>query len=113
MNPIELFKWRILIKKPKNLIEKRFQLAQNSKENIQQLDSKQKASLKISLEKEIHKWKNCFKWKEWSPNSRGPLFESDKFALPKPIPGIEEPKWVISIREFLKSLPEIEKKTLF
>ena len=56
------------------------------------------------MEKEIFKWKNCFKWKAWSANSKGPLFESDKFALPKPIKDIEEPEWVISRREFLKSL---------
>ena len=51
-------------------------------------------------------------WKEWSPNSKGPLYESDKFALPKPIPDIEEPQWVTSRREFLKSLPETERNII-
>ena len=53
-----------------------------------------------------------FKWKEWSPNTRGPLFKSDKFALPETIPGIEEPLWVTSRREFLKHLPESERNIL-
>ena len=98
MNPIELFKHRILIKKPNNEIERRSLLANNSRKIIQQLDAEQKASLKISLQKDITKWKNCFKWKEWSPNAKGPLFVSDQFALPKPISGIEEPEWVTSRR---------------
>ena len=65
MCPIELFKRRILIKKPNELVEKRLQIAKKSKEVIQCLDIEQKTSLKKSLEKEILKWKNCFKWKTW------------------------------------------------
>jgi hypothetical protein len=34
-----------------------------------------------------------------------PTFESDNFALPKPIPGVTEPLWVTSKHEFLKYLP--------
>jgi hypothetical protein len=66
-------------------------LVEDSQAISQQLDSEQKTALKDSLKSEIELWKNCFRWKEWSPNSKGPLCESDKFALPKPIPGVEEP----------------------
>ena len=64
------------------------------------------------MEKGNFKWKNCFKWRAWSPNSKGPLFESDQYTLPKRIKDIEEPKWVTSRREFLKSLPEIERNII-
>jgi hypothetical protein len=42
------------------LIKKKFQLAENS----------------------FNSWtaKNCFWWKEWLPNSKGPFFESDRLA---------------------------------
>ena len=73
-------------------------MAKQSREIIRKLDAEQKASLKESLEIDMVKWKNCFKWKEWSPNTRGPLLKSDKFALPETIPGIEEPLWVTSRR---------------
>ena len=73
-------------------------MAMKSREVIRKLDIEQRTSLKNSLEKESQKWKNCFKWKEWSPNTSGPQFKSDKFALPEPIPNIEEPLWVISRR---------------
>jgi hypothetical protein len=42
----------------------------------------------------------------------GPLFESDNFGLSKPIPGVEQPLWVTSRREFLKQLPESERNIL-
>ena len=112
MCPIKLFKKRILIKKPNELVEKRLQVAEHLQKSIQHLDTEQKASLKESLEKENQKWKNCFKWRDWTPNSKGPLFNSDKFALPKPIKNIEEPKWVISRREFLASLPSTERNII-
>jgi hypothetical protein len=44
------------------------------------LNAEQKASLNRSFEKEIFKWKNCLKWSEWSPNAKGILFSSHKFA---------------------------------
>ena len=87
-------------------------MAEQIQKNIQRLNTEQKASLKESLEKENQKWKNCFKWKDWSPNSKGPLFKSDKFALPKPIKNIEEPKWVSSRRDFLASLPSTERNII-
>jgi hypothetical protein len=68
-------------------------LKNNVKKIQAKLDAEQKASLTISLEREITKPKFCFKWKERSPNTKGPLFVSDKFALPKAMPGIEEPTW--------------------
>jgi hypothetical protein len=64
------------------------------------------------LEIEVSKMKNDFKWRNWSPDSRCPLFESDKFDLPKTIAGIEESLWVTSKREFSKCLPEVERNTL-
>jgi hypothetical protein len=67
---------------------------------------------KYSLKIESEKRKNCFGWKEWLPNSKGSLFENDNFALPKPIPGIEEPLWVTSRRYFLKQLPKSERNIL-
>jgi hypothetical protein len=61
------------------------------------------------LEKRIKKQK--FKsWKFFSGKSIHQipidLFERDQFALPKPIQGVNEPNWVTSHCEFLKSLPE-------
>jgi hypothetical protein len=97
--------------KLENLIKKRFQLAQESRTIIQQLNG-QKSSSKNSLKSESEKWKNSFHWKELSPNSKGPLFESYNFALPKLIPGVEEPLWVTSRREFLKHIPESERNIL-
>jgi hypothetical protein len=47
MNPVELFKHIILIKKPKQQIEKQYQLAANSREINQQSDSEQRATLEI------------------------------------------------------------------
>jgi hypothetical protein len=41
----------------------------------------QKTWFKTSLEK-VTKRKNCFKWREWFSNAKGPLFSIDKFALP-------------------------------
>ncbi len=67
---------------------------------MQQLHSEQKALLKKSLVKEISKWKICFKCREWSPNTKDPLYENDKFSLPKTIPDIEEPLWLTSRGEF-------------
>ena len=112
MNPMELFKHRLLIEKPENEIVRRCQLANNSRRIIQQLNSEQQTLLKESLQKEVIKWKNCFKWREWSPNTTGPRFESDNFALPKSIPGVEEPKWVTTRREFLKCLPPTERNII-
>lgn len=89
MGPIELFESTFLIEKPSKLIEKLCKLAQKSRKYIQKLDAEQKASLKISLEKGVTKWKNCYKWREWSPNTKGPLFVNNKFALPKTIPRIK------------------------
>jgi hypothetical protein len=64
------------------------------------------------LKSENKKLKNCFRWIEWSPNTKSPLFESDNFALPKPIDGVEEPLWVTLRREFLKHFPESERNSL-
>jgi hypothetical protein len=58
------------------------------------------------------KLENCFKWREWLPNSKGPLFKSNQFALPKAIEGVTEADWVTSCHEFLKSLPETERNII-
>jgi hypothetical protein len=67
---IKLFKHRILVKKPEKQIKKRCQLTKNSRKIIQQLDTEQIASLEKSIKTEIQKWKNCFMWGEWLPNSK-------------------------------------------
>jgi hypothetical protein len=64
------------------------------------------------LKSDSEKWKHCLCWKEWSPNSKGPLFESDNFALPNTMPDVEEPLWVTSRREFLKQQPVSERNIL-
>jgi hypothetical protein len=103
VNPVELFKHRILIKKPQNQIEKPCQLAKNSRKIIQQLDKEQRTSSEKSIKTEIQRWKNCSKWHEWLPNSKGSLIEDDQFDLPKPIEGEIVPDWVASCLKFLKS----------
>ncbi len=65
MSPVELFKHRILIKKPEKQIEKQCQLAENSRKIIQQLDTEQRSSEEKSTITEIQKWKNCFKCCKW------------------------------------------------
>ncbi len=92
IDPNELFDAQMASQKPKNLFSKRLQLAQKSKTIIQLLDCKQKAALKTVLKAKVKSGKVVT-----LGNSKGPLFESDNFALPKP-PGIEEPLWVTSRR---------------
>ena len=53
MCPIELFKKRILIKKPNELVKKRLQIAKISKEIIQRMDIEQKTSLKKAWKKKF------------------------------------------------------------
>jgi hypothetical protein len=45
---------------------------------------------------------------DWLLNIPGPLFGSEKFAMPKQILGIEEPSWLTSRTEFLNCLPDTE-----
>jgi hypothetical protein len=53
-----------------------------------------------SMEKEISRKKKYFKQRGWSSNKKCPLFGSNKFALPETMPGIEEPMWMTSRRQF-------------
>jgi hypothetical protein len=46
------------------------------------------------------------------PNTKDHPFESDQFAVPKPIPDVKEPLWVTSRQEFLKYLTKIERNIL-
>ena len=47
------------------------------------------------------KWKKCLQ-KTWG--NLGPANKVEKFALPFPIQGVEQPKWVHNGRKFLESL---------
>ena len=68
--------------------------------------------MELSLKIESDKWKNCFKWNSKEAHQIGPAFDSDEFALPKPILGVKEPCWVHNRRLFLKSLPAEERNIL-
>jgi hypothetical protein len=57
MNPIELFKHIILIKKPEKQKDKRCRLAENSRKSIQRLDTEHRASLEQSIKTDIQSGK--------------------------------------------------------
>jgi hypothetical protein len=67
IDPIERFEAQMAFQKPKNLIKKRLQLAQESKCFFQQLESDIKAASKNSLIFESEKWKNCVVTKHKGP----------------------------------------------
>ena len=81
--------------------QKRQVTANLSREGILKLNSQQLTSFKDSVLKETEKWKKCLQ-KTWG--NLGPSYKVDKFALPLPIKGVEQPKWVHNRRKFLESL---------
>jgi hypothetical protein len=81
--------------------KKRQAKAKLTREAILKLNSKQLTSFKDSVQKETEKWKQCLQ-KTWG--NLGPSYKVDKFALPLPIKGVEQPKWVHNRRKFLESL---------
>jgi transposase InsO family protein len=81
--------------------KKRQAKAKLTREDILKLNSKQLTSFKDSVQKETEKWKQCLQ-KTWG--NLGPSYKVDKFALPLPIKGVEQPKWVHNRRKFLESL---------
>ena len=111
-DPLKTFQDLIKKKLSPESAQKRLQLANFSRETIQELDQEQKAAMELSLKIESDKWKNCFKWNSKEAHQIGPAFDSDEFALPKPILGVKEPCWVHNRRLFLKSLPAEERNIL-
>ena len=68
--------------------EKRQAKAKLTREGILKLNSQQLTSFKDSVQKETENRKQCLQ-KTWG--NLGPSYKVDKFALPLPIKGVEQP----------------------
>ena len=95
---------------PDNLIKKRKQEAEARKAFIQKLNSKQLSELKASIIRETILWKKNLIEKDWC--NFGPKYKVDKFSLPTPQTGVQQPKWVHNRRKFLESLNFKERNIL-
>ena len=75
---------------PENLIKKRQQKAEARKKLIQKLSSKQLSDLKSSVARETELWKKNLVENDWC--NIGPKYKLDKFGLPTPQLGVQQPK---------------------
>jgi hypothetical protein len=83
-------------------IEIRMTTKSNTKRKlILKLNPKQLSDLKNSVNSETELWKKNLVENNWC--SVSPKYKLDKFGLPNPQPGVQQPKWV-NRRKFLESL---------
>jgi hypothetical protein len=74
------------------------------------LKSKKLSDFKASVNSETELWKKNLVENDWV--SVGPKHKLDKFGLPNPQPGLQQPTWVHKRRNFLESLSYQERNIL-
>ena len=74
------------------------------------MNSKQLSELKASVARETLLWKKNLIENDWC--NFGPKYKLDTFGLPTPQIGVQQPKWIHSRRNFLKSLNFQERNIL-